>query len=253
MGTESETRALRVANASGIAFDALDARTEAALPRWIERGAESDGEALRPGRVWRVGDIVVKRVGPERFLRTASALRAARSAVAVARFDGLAAPAPLAALRWGPVTRARGSLLVSRFVAGSSLLAAWRRDARAVAAFPAFLARLHASPFVHGDLHPENVLWDGTRWLLLDLEALRARTPFDRRGKLALEQWARIVRALDEAPEARALHARYAELAPRAPGFDAVLAAARALPPIPPERLEAIRAILRGEREHVPS
>lgn len=246
MDTRGSPRKVAIGRARGVAYEELDVELERSLARWIELGRVDEGVELRRGTVWRVGDRVVKLYGPERPFRAARALRAARLAHAA---RGVIVPRPIVALRWGPSMRARGSLLASAFVAGPTLFEAWSTDDAAVRAFPSFLARLHASNVVHGDLHPENVLWNGVDWVPIDLDSARRRVAVAERGGEPIEHWARVLRALDHAPRARELFAEYAALtgrdaARRDGDWRAIERRARAMPPIPPEQLARIRGLL---------
>jgi serine/threonine protein kinase len=93
------------------------------------------------------------------------------------------------------------SLLVTEYIEGPSLAEAWGRDASACAAFPRFLAALHRRGIFHGDLHPGNLLWNGTEWVLIDLAALRHPLRTLRRRRLILDQWAELALRLE--PDAR--------------------------------------------------
>lgn len=226
--------------------------TAGELARWCQQGAP-EGHELRAGRVWRVRDLVVKRAGGERPGRSSSARRAARAAQRLAALGlaelGIAAPRAL--VEWGPRWRIAGSLLVSDWVEGRALFEVWGRDEAALAAFPALISSLHAHGVYHADFHPENVLWDGRRWNLIDLEAVRTRPPWRPWRRIAVEQWARVLRALDYDARVEALYGVYCTLANAsgaarldAASWSSVVGAARALPPIPAEVLAGIRARL---------
>lgn len=248
--------AVHVGSARGLRFAALEPSIEAALPRWIETRRVDGGEELRTGAVWRVGAHVAKFAGPERWLRRSSAIRAALAAARCSADAELARqarfPAPRLALEWGSLLRVEGSLLVSEFVDGRSLFEVWNREPRAVERFASFLAALERAGIDHGDFHPENVLWDGERWTLLDLEALRpaaaraAGAAGRRREEL---RFARVLRALDFDPRFAEVHARYTSELGRGVSEGAwrsIESRARAMPPIPPQRLARIRALLGG-------
>lgn len=241
-----------VGHARGVKFGALPREIENALPRWIETQRVDGGEELRAGRVWRSDAWVVKFDGVERPLRRSSALRAARAALELSA-RGVATPAPVAALEWRTGARVAGSVLVTEFVRGRALFDVWSSDPRAVDAFPLFLHALHAAGVYHGDFHPENALWDGARWVLIDLESLKRRAPWRSWSSIAETQWARVLRALDFDARTAELFTRYDTLADpahdanaRRAAWSRIECAARALPPIPAAKLAEIRARLRG-------
>jgi hypothetical protein len=107
--------------------------------------------------------------------------------------------------------RARGSLLVSEFVAGEFLHRLWNGGGPGVAAFPGFMAKMHEHGVFHGDFHLGNALWNGSAWVLLDLEGVRAgRRTLDRRT-LVLDQWARVHLGLRGARGLQAAFEEYLE------------------------------------------
>lgn len=241
-----------IGRARGVIFGELPQEVASALPRWIETRRVDGGEELRAGRVWRSAAWVVKFDGVERPLRSSSALRAARAALELSA-RGVATPAPIAALEWRAGARVAGSVLVTDFVRGRALFDVWSSDARAVDAFPPFLHALHAAGVYHGDFHPENALWDGERWVLIDLESLKRRAPWRSWSSIAKTQWARVLRALDFDTRTESLFARYdalarpdADAATRRATWQHIEHAARSLPPIPAAKLAEIRARLRG-------
>ena len=239
-----------IGRARGVKFGALSPEIASALPRWIETRHVDGGEELRAGRVWKYGAWAVKFGGAERLLRSSSALRAARAAM---NLRGVPTPRPLVALEWRAGLHVAGSVLVTEFVHGRALFDVWSSDERAVDAFPLFLHALHAAGVYHGDFHPENALWDGERWVLIDLESLKRRAPWRSWSSIAETQWARVLRALDFDARTPELFTRYDTLArpnvstaERDAAWSRVELAARALPPIPGAKLAEIRARLRG-------
>jgi Ser/Thr protein kinase RdoA (MazF antagonist) len=170
--------------------------------------------------VWRVGPWLVKRSGRgglKDLFRRGPALRAAERARAL---DAIPTPQPLVALERRRGRALESGLVVSEWIAGRHLHELWD-DARALAAFPPFLARMHAAGVLHGDFHPRNALWDGERWVLLDLEGVRG--PLHRlfARRLVRRQWARLLHNLEHArpdcrPDVRALFERYLEEVGRA-------------------------------------
>lgn len=180
--------------ARGFAYGALDDELLSRLPLWLESGRVEDGSELKPGRVYRWRDCVVKFLAPARapwrWLRTSAAVREADAHLGMP----VCVPAPLCAL-----TGARG-ILVTAFVAGTPLREAWCGDPAAREALPAFLAALHRARVHHGDLHPGNVLFDGRRLVLLDLAALRRGLHLLFEEKLVRAEWSSLLVHLGDEP-----------------------------------------------------
>lgn len=195
---------------------------------WLTAGDVPDGDELRAGRVWRRRtpdqgglDLAIK-LFPARSrladrLRPSAAVRVADMHEAL---RPLATPRPVLALSGGPAGKRRAALLAYEFVAGRHLDALWGEDPAAVEAFPLFLAQLHAHGVHHGDFHLHNVVWDGERWVLLDLDGMRhpLRKLFP--WRLVVDQWARVTFFLEAHGDVPAEAVR--------PLFDAYLAAAGA-------------------------
>lgn len=199
----------------GWSWGQLEAELVGRLAAWAQHGPDAECEQYKPGRVWRWRDMVAKRYEGGIFerlhLRASAAARVARLALALP--EG-AAPLPRAV-----VELSNGcSLLVSEHVAGVSMLRAWREDGRCVRALPAFLAKVHAAGAFHGDLHPDNLLWSGERWVLLDLESLRHPLRALHRRSQILDQWARLHYRLKADPRVREAFGEYTRIA--RPGWD---------------------------------
>jgi serine/threonine protein kinase len=192
----------RLGPARGFRYGEVPAEIEAALPRWLATSSVEDGTAIKPGRVYRRGPWVVKLGGASRdlkdLLRPASSIR---SADLHARLLPVRTPAPLVALelRRGPFLE--GSVLVSEFMEGPTLREAFPHDDRARDALAPFLALLHRNGVFHGDLHPANMIWNGSEWVLIDLDSLRHPLRRLFRGRLILEQWAQLAFRLGAGPE----------------------------------------------------
>lgn len=200
----------RLGPARGFRYGEIPAEIEAALPRWLATGDVEEGTAIKPGRVYRRGPWLLKFTGPSRALkdlfRRASAIR---SADLHARLAPVRTPAPLLALerRRGPFLE--GSLLVTEFVEGPTMREAFRDDPRARAALAPFLALLHQNGVFHGDLHPGNTIWNGSEWVLIDLDALRHPLRRMLRQRLILEQWAHLAFRLGATAELEAAFREY--------------------------------------------
>jgi hypothetical protein len=206
----------------------LEPEIERALFAALTRGGVEGGSVLKEGRVWRLGAVVIKRypaMGTLRGrLRMPHAVRAARAAqeLGVER-----TPRALAAVWEKGLLFAGASVLATEHVEGCDLhRALLAPDEAAQRAFPGFLADLHERGIHHGDLHPWQLLWNGERWFLLDLDGLRHPLRALRREHLELEAWARLlfygrVYRLPAAESSleRLFH-RYLEL--RRPGHDPV-------------------------------
>jgi hypothetical protein len=186
---------LRPRWASGFEYAEIPAGLLDRVPEWLERYEVPGAREIRPHRVYRRDDLLVKLYGPgdtfkDRFRRS----RAVRSADWYARLLPLRTPRPLLAIElrsWGRVTQA---LLVAEFVSGHSLTELWNeRHALAHDAFdalPRFMAEMHRHRVYHGDLHPQNLIWDGREWTLIDLDGMRRRQHVGRR--IVERQWVRL-------------------------------------------------------------
>ena len=200
---------LRFDGAEGWAARPLTDELTGVLAAWAERGDLSAARPVKPGRVWRVGDVALKRF--ERRHGLLERLRpspARRSAALHDRIAPVKSPAPVALLERG----GRGeSLLASEFVDGGFLHELWDSDPAALDALPAFMAGMHERRVFHGDLHAGNMIWDGTDWFLIDLVGLRhpLRTLFPR--QLVLDSWGRLHFGIGRRPGMRALFERYLE------------------------------------------
>jgi Lipopolysaccharide kinase (Kdo/WaaP) family len=211
---------------------------ERALPRFLDGRPGEGAETLKAGRVHRLGAWVVKVAGPSsgRLARLRrSPLR--RELDLALRLRAVRTPRPLCLVEERHGLAVERGLLVTEFVAGRHLPELWG-DARAVAAFPAFLARMHAARVYHGDLHPLNSIWDGTEWVLIDLASLRRGLHKLLGRRLVERQWMRLVHNLtygdpDAFGRVRELFARYRELSGAAgdvePAWERVCAGARRL------------------------
>ena len=182
---------------------------------WVTDGTVRDGEDLKAGRVFRWRNHAVKFGRPRRkltdALRRAPAIRAADR---YARLGDVRSPRPLLALERRSGLGIAGDLLVSEFVEGGHLDEIWHTDPDAVAAFPGFLAAMHAADVFHGDFHVANAIWNGAHWYLIDLEDLRHRLHALRRRRLVADQWGLIAfnlecRAGVAAPAVEALFDAY--------------------------------------------
>ncbi len=226
----SSARAPESAHGRILWYVPFDADLESALLAALELGQVTGGVELKPGRVWRLGEATIKLYRASGALRDRlrrpGAIRAAR----VARRVGVeATPRVLAAAWQSGFLRAGPSVLATEYVEGLDLgQILLAEDVRAFDAFPTFLADLHARGVHHGDFHPWQLLWDGERWVLLDLDGVRHPLRALRREHLELEAWGRLhfyARAFVGSFTERSLaplFARYYEL--RRPGRDVEVA-----------------------------
>jgi Phosphotransferase enzyme family len=205
-------RGFRAGGARGWAWIEVDAALERDVERWIAERDVPGAEVLKAGSVFRRGELVIKflptPIGPIQRRRVPPAVRAARQHFAL---QPLHTPRPLIALK-ADTPSGRVDLLVSEFVHGRPFDVVWAADPRAREALPAVLAALRRRRIVHGDLHPGNLLWTGSHWVLLDLEAVRGglhRIFAPRRA--ALSQWARLLILTGDEPGLREAHARWLE------------------------------------------
>ena len=196
------------AGARGRVYAALAPELAASAPRWLASLAVPEGTALKAPDVYKVGALVVKFFTQPSLFGWLRPPRAVRSAERYFWCLPLCSPRPLLAA--GRPFEAR-SLLLREHVAGVLLRDAWsgtewRADSRPEEALAAFLAEMERNGVIHGDLHPRNLLWDGTRWVLLDVDGLRHGLHDPTR--VLTGQWARFVLHLGDEERVRALHER---------------------------------------------
>jgi hypothetical protein len=197
--TNARGEAWRIGDTPGRRWGALPAEAERALARWTSGAGAPSGERMSM-EATRVGSVTVKIFPPRTpfgFFREPRALRSARW-----HFACLAVPTPrpLAALHRG---RLGESVLVREFIPGRLLAETFGRDPASDQALPRFLAELRKLPWQHGDLHPRNLLWDETRWVLLDVDGLRHG--LHPRRRVLLKQWICLVQQLEDVERAAAL------------------------------------------------
>lgn len=140
-------------------FFGCDETAELIAQNWSDSEAPLMAEELKRGCVWAIGDVVIK---------TGSARRLRRSAESWKRLDPIPAPEPLMLGTCG----SRGILLMRR-CPGVTLERAWDLEtARKELAL--LVADLLRRRIIHGDLSPNNLIWDGCRLWLIDLDGLRS-------------------------------------------------------------------------------
>lgn len=210
-GEVARGRPWRASGAAGRVYATLAPELAERVPRWLDTLAVPEGTVLKAPDVHRVGGLVVKFFTRASLLGWLRPPRAVRSAERYFWCLPLRSPRPLVA-----AGRGRRSVLVREHVAGELLSAAWRgeswrRDGRAGEALAAFLAGMQRHGVVHGDLHPQNLLWTGAEWVLLDVDGLRhgLHDP----ARVLAGQWARFVLYLGDEERVRALHRRASDLA----------------------------------------
>ena len=184
-----------------------------------------DGEAIKPGRVYRRGDLLLKFI-PRRDrlrdrLRTNTALRAARLHYSLVPIRTPASsatephyslvpirtPAPYLALEGDEV-----DVLVSEFIEGQFVEYLWKTDEVAMEALVVFMDQMRRQHVFHGDFHFHNMIWNGEHWYLIDLESLRHRLRTLLPRRLIIDQWARLSFCLALAPDLERHFKRYLEV-----------------------------------------
>jgi hypothetical protein len=221
-----DTRApFEIEGARGIRFGEVPRELAATLATFLDARPPTDAAVLKPGAVWRVGAWAIKRFEPpSKFVDHFRPLAAMRSAEVFFELAPVRAPRPLLA-----VAREDGtSLLVAEFIDGRFLQAAWRESSAARDALPPFFAELNTRGFFHGDLHARNVIWNGTEWVLIDLEGLRPRIHRWNLRRRVVDQWARLVCALGHLDDLRASFERYADAMQLTSARDAVWSSVQA-------------------------
>lgn len=207
-GLQAPGRAWHGPGARGRCYAPVEAALAARVPGWLATLAVPEGRVLKAPDVHRVGGLVVKFFTRPSLFGWVRAPRAVRSAERYFWCLPLRSPRPLLAAGrvLGPP-----SILVREHVDGELLSDLPPDDARAEAALAQFLAGMEQHGVVHGDLHPRNLLWTGSEWVLLDVDGLRhgLHDPV----RVLTGQWARFVLHLGDEERVRALHARASELA----------------------------------------
>jgi len=202
----SERVPYRLADYRGYRYATLPAELEEHLPRWLVSGTVEGGEPLIGGRVWRHDRYVVKHFPPRRGWRGWFAgSRAIRSADLGMRLHPIRTPAPLVAVCPSRERTTRPEVLVLEYVAGRPLHLLWGEDSAAMEAFPRFLAEIARQGILLGDFHPNNALWDGEHWVLLDLDGIRHLLHRAHARRLVERQWARTWLAVERDAEVRRL------------------------------------------------
>lgn len=225
-----------LARARGFQYAEVDPDLLRRVPGWLRSGVVEGGEELRPGRVYRYGELLVKLYGrghplKDRFRRS----RALRSADWHARALPIRTPRPLLALEVRCLGGVEKALLVTDFVRGRTLPQMRAADDPrlevALDELAGFLAAMHRARIFHGDLHPANLIWDGQAWVLIDLDALQRRRMSRR---VILRQWRRLAAAMHADPRLRRCFFAYVRRAGWA--WDAAADWDRLRPPPSPRR-----------------
>ncbi len=189
----------------GRVYATLAPELEGALARWLGTLTVPEGRALKAPDVFRVGDLVVKFFTQPSLFGWVRAARAVRSAERHFWCQPLRSPRPLVAAGSG---LGGASVLVREHLDGRLLSEVWGRDERAEEELARFLADMERHRIVHGDLHPRNLLWTGSTWVLLDADGLRHGLHVERRVRLG--QWARLLVYLAEEERVERLFRRSA-------------------------------------------
>jgi hypothetical protein len=156
-------------------FPAGDPVLAEEVESWLRAGTCDQGERQGAATAWLLPGrgLAVKIAEAPRGLAAWRPSRHARAAAAHARLLPISSPEPLVLGelrdRWGRLVR---SCLAMRLVAGVAVDRCLDQPA-AVEAIIDLFADLHRRRIVYGDLHPGNMLWDGRRLALIDLESMR--------------------------------------------------------------------------------
>lgn len=180
-------------SARGLAYGTLPREVDERLAAWLAEGRVTEGTALKPGSVFRFGAWAVKLFEPATGWRRLRRSRALHSAELARRILPILSPRPLVALEERRGARRGRGLLVSELVEGPHLHEAWD-DPEALGELPAFMARCHRRRVFHGDLHPRNLIWNGSDWVLIDLESVRHVLHGLFAPNLVRNQWSRLYR-----------------------------------------------------------
>lgn len=200
----------RAGRARGMRYGEIPAEVAEGLERWLVARHVDDAVTIKDRRVYRRGPFLYKFFAPRRRVRDLlRADPAIRSADLHARLAPIRTPAPLVALGLRDGMFRAQSLLVMEFVEGRPLAEAWEHEEVARTALARLLAAMHRRGIFHGDFHPANLIWDGERWVVIDVGALRHPLRSLRPRQLAVEQWAELDSRLGSPPTMRAAYERY--------------------------------------------
>lgn len=192
----------------GLRYGASAPELEEAAPRWLAEGRVVEGEDLKGGRVFRLGEWVVKFYEARRGWKSLRSPLPLQCAQLHAELLPIRTPAPKLAL----AVPSGAGLLVSEFVEGVHPNFGWG-DAELQLSLPLFVAEMHRRGVFHGDLNARNLLWTGEEWVLLDVESLRRGLHLLRRRRLIESQWARLLGPLRQKPGKRECFEAYLEAA----------------------------------------
>jgi hypothetical protein len=184
--------------------------------RWAQADAAGGGMELKARVAWRLGSVFVKRFAADRGLRAWDRRSAAvRTARRHARMAPEIAPEPLLATE----RDAHGvSWFAAHFIDGPWVMDAWSTDPLARERLADFMALMHARGAYHGDLHAANLIWDGRRWWLVDLDGLRGGLQRLIAPSIVRDQWVRLHAGFGLDAAFEQVYARYCELTGRARG-----------------------------------
>ncbi len=174
----------------GFRYRELEPDLVSALPHWLATGRVDDGQDLKWGAVFRWRELVVKFGGARRRLRDRfRACASIRGADLYERLQPLGMPQPYLALERRSRRGLESQLLVIEFIEGRFLHDVFREDAHAVSEYARFIAEMHGRGIFHGDLHTLNALWDGERWVVIEMDGLRHSLHRLRATRLIASHW----------------------------------------------------------------
>jgi len=182
---------LRVGDARGVVYGTLSPELREQVAGWIEAGEVPGAEPIKGRRVVRHGELLVKFVRRSRSAVPLRRSRVLRAAAAHERLAWVPVPAPLFALDLPRGAHYEG-LIAMRFVDGRPLHEL-DGSGEAIDALGELIARLHDRGVHHGDLHAQNLLWDGRTWWLLDLDGVRSPLHLVLERRLEMRQWGKLL------------------------------------------------------------
>jgi len=154
-------------------FDRGDEELLGAVRGWLDAGTCDRGERQGVAPVWLTDEWAIKLHGrPDKRGRAWRRSRLRRAAFAHFALASLITPAPLVVVERRRHGRLVAAGMVMERLRGLPLEQVWHESA-ARRALPPVLAELLAGGAVHGDIHPGNLLWDGRRWAVIDLDSMR--------------------------------------------------------------------------------